>query len=38
MDKPPFKRPFVHRKIADTIELGHAHPDIVRLLGAVEAL
>lgn len=38
MDKPPFKKPFIHRKIADTIELGHAHPDITRLLAAIEAL
>ncbi len=38
MDKPPFKKPFIHRKIADTIDLTHSHPDITRLLAAIEAL
>ena len=38
MDKPPFKKPFIHRKIADTIDLNNAHPDITRLLNAIEAL
>jgi putative ATP-dependent endonuclease of OLD family len=38
MEKPPFKKPFIHCKIADTIEFGHSHPDITRLLAAVEAL
>jgi len=38
MDKPPFKKPFIHRKIADTIDLNNAHPDINRLLAAIEAL
>jgi putative ATP-dependent endonuclease of the OLD family len=36
--QPPFKRPFVHRKIAETIDLASAHPDISRLLSAVEDL
>lgn len=38
MDKPPFKKPFIHRKIADTIDLDNSHPDIQRLLAVVEAL
>lgn len=38
MDDPPFKKPFIHRKIADTVELANPHPDIVRLLAAIEAL
>lgn len=38
MDQAPFKKPFVHRKIATTIELANAHPDIARLLAAIEAL
>lgn len=38
MDKPPFKKPFIHRKIADTIDLDDAHPDITRLLNAIDAL
>jgi putative ATP-dependent endonuclease of OLD family len=35
---PPFKKPFIHRKIANTIDFADAHPDITRLLEAVEAL
>jgi hypothetical protein len=38
MDKPPFKKPFIHRKIADTIDLANPHPDISRLLNAIEKL
>lgn len=38
MADPPFKKPFIHSKIAETIDLAHAHPDIERLLSAVEAL
>jgi len=38
MDKPPFKKPFVHRKLAETIDVGKAHPDITRLLAAIAAL
>jgi hypothetical protein len=38
MDKPPFKKPYIHRKIADTINFSNAHPDITRLLAAIEAL
>lgn len=33
-----FKKPFVHRKIADTITLENSHPDIARLIAAIEAL
>lgn len=33
-----FKKPFVHRKIADTIALEDSHPDILRLIAAIEAL
>jgi putative ATP-dependent endonuclease of the OLD family len=38
MDKPPFKKPFIHRKIAATVDLNKAHPDITRLLAAIDAL
>lgn len=38
MDKPPFKKPFVHRKVADTIELEDAHSDIDRLLEVIASL
>ena len=38
MDKAPFKRPFILRKIADTIDLDDPHPDIQRLLAVIEAL
>ena len=38
MDKAPFKRPFIHRKIADTIDLDDPHPDIRRLLAVIETL
>ena len=38
MDKPPYKRPFIHRKVACTIDLADAHPDIQRLLTAIEEL
>jgi hypothetical protein len=37
-DDPPFKKPFIHRKIADTVTLTNPHPDIARLLAAIEAL
>ena len=33
--QPSFKKPFVHRKIAETIDLASAHPDIDRLLRAL---
>ena len=36
--EPPFKKPFIHRKIAETINLADSHPDISRLLTAIEAL
>lgn len=38
INKPPFKKPFIHEKIAHTIDLTTAHPDITRLLNAIEAL
>lgn len=38
MSKPPFKKPYIHRKIADTIDLKNPHPDINRLLDMIEAL
>lgn len=38
MSDPPFKKPFVHKKIAATIDLKKAHPDIGRLLAAIAAL
>lgn len=38
MAEPPYKKPFVHRKIAETISIDSAHPDFVRLLAMVEAL
>lgn len=38
MANAPFKKPFIHRKIADTIDLGNPHPDIDRLLTAIQSL
>jgi hypothetical protein len=38
MDKPPFKKPFIHRMIAGTIDLAAPHPDIERLLSAISEL
>lgn len=38
MGQPPFKKPFIHREIADTIDLLSAHNDITRLLAAVDAM
>ncbi len=35
---PQFKKPFIHRKIANTIDLADAHGDIERLLNAIEGL
>ncbi len=35
---PKFKKPFIHRKIADTIDLKQAHPDLIRLLDMIEKL
>lgn len=37
-DKPPFKKPFVHRKIAETINLSAAHSDWGRLFSLVDAM
>lgn len=33
-----FKKPFIHRKIADTIDLANPHSDVTRLIAAIEAL
>jgi len=38
MAESPFKKPFIHRKVAETIDFDKAHPDINRLLDAIEAL
>jgi putative ATP-dependent endonuclease of OLD family len=38
MEKPPFKKPFVLQKVAETIDLANAHGDIGRLLDAIAAL
>jgi energy-coupling factor transporter ATP-binding protein EcfA2 len=38
MNTPPFKKPFVHQKIADTIDIATSHPDVQRLLEAIAAL
>ena len=38
MDKPPFKKPFVHQKVAETIDIANSHGDIGRLLAAIAAL
>lgn len=35
---PKFKKPYIHRKIADTIDFKDAHPDIGKLLAAINAL
>ena len=38
MDKAPFKKPFIHRKVAETIDLDNSHSDIQRLIAAIESL
>jgi hypothetical protein len=38
MNDPPLKKPYVHRKVAQTIDFNNSHPDIGRLMAAVEAL
>jgi energy-coupling factor transporter ATP-binding protein EcfA2 len=38
MNNPPFKKPFVHQKIAETIDISNSHGDIGRLLEAIAAL
>lgn len=38
MANPAFKKPFIHRKIADTIDLDDTHPDVDRLLAAIAHL
>jgi len=35
---PPFKKPFIHKKIAEQTNLASAHPDIGRLLNLIESL
>ena len=35
---PKFKKPYIHRKIAETIDLKHAHKDWSRLLELIEKL
>ena len=35
---PKFKKPYIHRKIAKTIDLDHAHKDLNRLLKRIEEL
>ncbi|WP_372806770.1 ATP-dependent endonuclease [Pontiella sp.] len=35
---PKFKKPYIHRKIAETIDLTHAHQDLNRLLKRIEEL
>ena len=35
---PKFKKPFIHRKIAETIDLKHAHKDLIRLLDFIEKM
>jgi len=35
---PPFKKPYLHRKLAQTIDLANPHPDIARLLAAIDAI
>lgn len=37
-NNPQFKKPYIHRKVAETISLADAHPDIGRLLTAIEEL
>jgi len=37
-DDATFKKPFVHRKIADSITLDKSHPDITRLIAAIDSL
>jgi putative ATP-dependent endonuclease of the OLD family len=38
MNQPPFKKPFVHQKVAETIDIANSHSDIGRLLAAIAAL
>ena len=33
-----FKKPYVHRKIAETVALENSHSDFARLIAAIEAL
>gem|GEM_PF-5471423 len=35
---PPFKKPFIHKKIAATIDLNNCHPDLARLMAAIRSL
>ncbi|TGN18859.1 ATP-dependent nuclease [Leptospira idonii] len=38
MEKPQFKRPYVHKKIAESIDLNHCNPEIKSLLDAIDSL
>ncbi len=38
ISEPPFKKPFIHKKLADTINLETAHPDLTRLLDMITKL
>ena len=38
MEKAPFKKMFIHRKVADTIDLDNSHSDIQRLIAAIAAM
>lgn len=38
INQPPFKKPYIHQKISDTIDLADCHEDITRLLTAIEKL
>jgi len=35
---PGFKKPYIHRKIAETIDLKHAHRDLIRLMDLIQKL
>jgi hypothetical protein len=38
MDQPRFKKPYIHRIIADTISLDSLHPDFERLIEVIDSL
>jgi hypothetical protein len=38
INDPKFKRPYIHKKIAATIDVAHAHADIARLMKAIDEL
>ncbi len=35
MNEPPFKKPFIHKKISDTIDINNPHQDLARLIEAI---